>query len=136
MSAQSDEDLIRQLLDCQSACDLEGISNLLADDAVFEIPFIGQLFTGKAAIIERWRPSLERMAGMKFYDFAFRPMADPGWHIATFRNTCTLRATGAEYDQKYISLFHVKAGKIAHFTEYFDTLRLAVTLGRVQPVAA
>jgi ketosteroid isomerase-like protein len=135
MPVQPDEDAIRQLMDCQGNYDWDGISNLLTDEAVFEIPFINQRFTGKTLIIERWRPSLERMVGLKFYDIEIKPMAEPGWYIATFRNTCKVRATGAEYDQVYISLFQVKSGKIAYFAEYFDTLRLAITLGRVQPVA-
>jgi len=136
MPANTDEDLIRALLASQGNYDWDGMSNLLADDAIFEIPFINERFAGKELIIERWRPSLERMAGLKFYDIEIKPMADPGWYIATCRNTCTVRSTGIEYDQMYINLFQVKAGKIAHFSEYFDTLRLAITLRRVQPIQA
>jgi ketosteroid isomerase-like protein len=136
MPTNTDEDLIRALLDCESNYDWDGISNLLADDAIFEIPFINERFAGKQLIIERWRPSLERLAGVKFYGIEIKPMVDPGWYIATFRNTCEVRATGVVYDQMYISLFQVKSGKIAYFAEYFDTLRLAVTLRRVQTVAA
>jgi len=136
MPTNTDEDLIRALLDSESNYDWDGISNLLADDAIFEIPFINERFAGKQLIIERWRPSLERLAGVKFYGIEIKPMADPGWYIATFRNTCEVRATGVVYDQMYISLFQVKAGKIAYFGEYFDTLRLAITLRRVQPIEA
>jgi ketosteroid isomerase-like protein len=136
MPLDTDEVSIRRLLEYQGNYDWDGISNLLTDDAVFELPFINERFTGKAQIIERWRPSMERMAGLKFYDIVIKPMADPGWYVATFRNTCTVRSTGAEYDQIYINLFQVKERKIAYFAEYFDTLRLAITLRRVQPVAA
>lgn len=136
MPATTDEELIRALMACQGKYDWDGISNLLADDAVFEMPFIHERFAGKALIIERWRPSLERMEGVNFYDIIIKPMADPGWYMATFRNTCTVRSTGMEYDQMYINLFQVKGGKITYFAEYFDTLRLAVTLRRVQPVTA
>jgi limonene-1,2-epoxide hydrolase len=131
-----DEDIIRQLMDCQGKYDWDGISNLLTDDAIFEMPFVNERFVGKKLIIDRWRPSLERMNGVKFYDIIIKPMADIGWYMATFRNTCTVRSTGMEYDQMYINIFHVKDGKIAYFAEYFDTLRLAITLRRVQPVAA
>jgi ketosteroid isomerase-like protein len=134
MSIDIDSGLIRQLMECQSQYDWDGISHLLADDAIFEMPFINQRFSGKHLIIERWRPSLERMAGVKFYDIDIKPMADPGWYAATFRNTCTVRSTGLVYDQMYISLFQVKSGKIAYFAEYFDTMRLAIALRRVAPI--
>jgi len=74
------------------------------------------------------------MAGVKFYDIDIKPMADPGWYAATFRNTCTVRSTGLVYDQMYISLFHVRNRKIAYFAEYFDTLRLAVAQRRVRRI--
>jgi len=136
MSIDTDEALIRQLMDCQANYDWDEIANLLADDAVFEMPFINERFAGKNLIIERWRPSLERMAGVKFYDIIIKPMADPGCYMATFRNTCTVRSTSMAYDQMYISLFQVIDGKIAYFAEYFDTLRLAITFRRVQTLEA
>jgi ketosteroid isomerase-like protein len=46
-----------------------------------------------------------------------------------------VKTTGLDYDQIYISLFHVRDGKIAYFAEYFDTLRLALAQGRVRRVA-
>jgi ketosteroid isomerase-like protein len=136
MSTETDAALIRRLMESQSSYDWDEISNLLDDDAVFEMPFIAERFAGKKQIIDRWRPSLERMAGVKFYDIEIKPMADPGWYIATFRNTCMVQTTGLEYDQMYINMFQVKGGKIVYFAEYFDTLRLAVALRRVQPVRA
>jgi ketosteroid isomerase-like protein len=132
---EQDETLIRRLMDCQGRYDWDEILGLLAEDAVFEIPFIGEKIHGKHQIVDRWRPALERMDGVKFFDLAFSPMAEPGWYLATFRNRCSVKTTGLDYDQIYISLFHVRDGKIAYFAEYFDTLRLALAQGRVRRVA-
>jgi ketosteroid isomerase-like protein len=131
-----DEHLIRRLLQCQGSYDWETIAEILADDAVFEMPFIQEKFVGKTQIIERWRPSLERMEGVKFYEIEISPMAEPGHYMAKFRNICSVRATGMVYDQIYLGLFHINSGKIVYFAEYFDTLRLALTLRRVQPLEA
>jgi ketosteroid isomerase-like protein len=131
---EEDEDLIRQLIDSQNRYDWDEARRLLADDAVFELPFIGETYVGKERIVERWRPSLERMEGLRFFDLSFSPMAEQGCYVVTFRNVCKVSTTGMAYEQMYISLFHVRAGRIAYFAEYFDTLRLAVALKRVRKV--
>ena len=107
INRESDEDLIRRLMVCQGRYDWDEISRLLADDAVFEMPFIGEKIIGKELIVERWRPALERMEGIYFFDLAFSAMAE---------------------------LFHVREGRIAYFAEYFDSLRLAVAQQRVRPI--
>jgi ketosteroid isomerase-like protein len=132
---QEDEALIRRLLDCQSARDWDGVRRVLAEDAVFEMPFIDETFSGRETIIARWRPSLERMEGARFYDVTLRPLADAGWYIAEFRNTCTVATTGLIYDQNYIAMFQIQDGMIVLFREFFDTLRLAVALKRVERTA-
>ena len=134
INRESDEDLIRRLMVCQGRYDWDEISRLLADDAVFEMPFIGEKIIGKELIVERWRPALERMEGVYFFDLAFSAMAEPGRYVVTFRNVCKVSTTGMAYEQMYISLFHVRAGRIAYFAEYFDSLRLAVAQQRVRPI--
>jgi ketosteroid isomerase-like protein len=133
-SWEEDENLIRRLMEGQGRQDWDEILRLLADDAVFEMPFIAEKYHGKELILKRWRPALARMEGVNFYDLAFSPMAEPGWYVATFRNRCKVKTTGMDYDQMYISLFHVRNGKIAYFAEYFDTLRLAVARKRVRRI--
>jgi ketosteroid isomerase-like protein len=129
-----DEALIRRLMECQAACDWDGVREILAEDAVFEMPFIKEKFAGRETIIARWRPSLERMDGARFYDVTLRSLADPGFFIAEFRNTCTVRTTGLVYDQDYIAEFQVRDGKVVLFREFFDTMRLALALNRVQRI--
>ena len=133
-SREEDENLIRRLMEGQGRQDWDEILRLLADDAVFEMPFIAEKYHGKELILERWRPALTRMEGVNFFDLAFSPMAEPGWYIATFRNRCKVKTTGMDYDQMYISLFHVRNRKIAYFAEYFETLRLAVAQRRVRRI--
>jgi len=132
--SREDEALIHSLLRCQSACDWDGVRQVLAEDAVFEMPFINEKFSGRETIIARWRPSLERMEGARFYDVTLRPLADAGWYIAEFRNTCTVATTGLIYDQDYIAMFQIRDSMIVLFREFFDTLRLAVALKRVERV--
>jgi ketosteroid isomerase-like protein len=127
-----DQALIARLLDRQSARDWDAVREILAEDAVFEMPFINERFSGRDHIIARWRPSLERMNGAYFYDLSLRPLADAGWYVGEFRNTCVVTTTGLPYDQRYIAMFHVQGGKIVLFQEYFDTIRLAVALNRVR----
>jgi ketosteroid isomerase-like protein len=129
---REDQEIVQRLMDCQSSQDWDGVREALTDDAVFEMPFIHERYSGKEQIIARWRPAHERMDGARFYDLTLRPLAEPGWYVGRFRNTCGVKTTGLTYDQDYIAMFQVRDGKVALFQEFFDTLRLAVALKRVQ----
>jgi ketosteroid isomerase-like protein len=131
---KADQAIIQQLMDYQSAADWEGVRGLLTDDAVFEMPFINEKHAGKEVIIARWSPAVARMEGSKFYGLSLRPLAEPGCYVANFQNTCKMRTTGRIYDQAYIAIIHVRNGRVSHFVEYFDTLRLAIATNRVQAI--
>src|ERR1700722_8188928 len=100
--------LIKRLLESQCTRDWAGLAAAFDEDAVFELPYIGEAFRGRDEIVARMRPSLERMDGLRFFDFTFRPLAAPGGYVAEFKGHALVSTTGLSYDQLYISLFEIR----------------------------
>jgi ketosteroid isomerase-like protein len=127
--------LIRRLLQCQASRDWAGLAAAFHDDAVFDIPFIGEAFRGRDEIVARMRPSLERMDGLRFFDLDIRPLAEGGRYVAEFKGSAVVSTTGLPYNQLYIALFEISDGRVLRFREYMDPLVLGVALQRVQRIA-
>jgi ketosteroid isomerase-like protein len=96
---EADIDLIKRLQTAQSSRDWAAMAAAFDDDAVFELPYIGESFRGRDEIVARMRPSLERMNGLRFFDFDIRPMAEAGCYVAEFKGSAVISTTGLPYDQ-------------------------------------
>jgi ketosteroid isomerase-like protein len=127
--------VIKRLLQCQADRDWAGLAAAFDADAVFDLPYIGEAFRGRDEIVARMRPSLERMDGLRFFDFDIQPLAAPGRYVAEFRGSAVVNTTGLAYDQRYIALFEVRDGRVVRFREYMDPLVLGLALRRVQRIA-
>ena len=127
--------LIGRLLRCQETRDWDGLAAAFDADAVFDLPYMGESFRGRDLIVARMRPSLERMAGLRFFDLDIRPLAEAGEYLAEFKGSAQVTTTGLPYDQIYIALFTVRDGRVVRFREYMDPLVLGIALKRAQRIA-
>jgi ketosteroid isomerase-like protein/fermentation-respiration switch protein FrsA (DUF1100 family) len=119
---------VREFFCALEAMDIPRFLELWAEDAVQEMPYAPGSFprrlTGKAAIAAQYGPLPAAFTGMKFMLRRVVATAEPGVVLAEWDGAIGLKA-GGRYDNRYVGLFRFNAaGKLAHFTEYFDPYTL------------
>lgn len=130
-------ELVRAYTDALNSWDIEKMGQLSTDDVVFELPFRPPTFeretVGKAAYMEVLAQARDHMidGSENLHDLVLDTLAgDPNTVIATYKSAMKLRS-GVDYNNEYISRFTVRDGKIARFTEYYDSIILFRALGGV-----
>lgn len=126
--------LLREGLGDRLAPDAETLLDMVTEDIAFEFPFaipggvtgvqgraalaeylpkVGQLFTVEALILERAFVS-----------------ADGRHAVLEFQGKAHANATGARYDQSYVSVLDLRDGRISRYRDYWNPLTvLAATDG-------
>jgi ketosteroid isomerase-like protein len=126
--------IVRRYIDAINRWDFDTKRTLLAENAVFEMPYAPAGFerriTGRDKIIAfvQTVPSLidaENLHHVRLETFS----SDPGEIVAEYKSDMVIKPTGAEYRNDYVSRFTVRDGKITRFAEYYDPIRLVVALG-------
>lgn len=129
---------VRRYIDAINRWDFDTKQELLAEDAVFEMPFAPEgfqrRFVGRDEILAfvRTIPALidsENLHAVTIETYA----SDPGELLAEYRSEMVINTTGATYRNEYLSRFTVREGKITRFAEYYDPIRLVVALGGDAP---
>ena len=125
---------VRRYIDAINAWDFEIQRELLAEDAVFEMPYAPEgferRFVGRDNIIAfvETIPAItdaENLHDVRLDTFH----SDPGEIVAEYRSDMVLKPTGAEYRNEYICRFTVRDGQVTRFAEYYDPIRLVIALG-------
>lgn len=119
---------VKEFFAALEAMDVERFLKVWAEDGVQEMPFAPGDFPkkldGKASIRKQYEPLPKAFAGMKFPIRRLLPTADPRVVLAEYDGSIALKA-GGRYDNRYIGVFTFDAaGKLKHFTEYFDPFTL------------
>jgi uncharacterized protein len=134
---QSNVDLIRAYTGALNAWDIEAMGRLSTEDVVFELPFRPPTFeretVGKDAYMEVLAQARDHMidGSENLHDLKLDTLAsDPDTVIATYQSAMRLKS-GVEYENEYISRFRIRGGKVARFTEYYDSIVLFRALGGV-----
>lgn len=134
---QTNIDLVRAYTDALNAWDIETMGRLSTDDVVFELPFRPPTFeretVGKDAYMEVLAQARDHMidGSENLHDLELDTLAsDPDTVIATYKSAMRLKS-GVEYNNEYISRFRLRDGKVARFTEYYDSIVLFRALGGV-----
>ena len=126
--------VVRRYIDAINAWDFDTKRALLAEDAVFEMPYAPEGFerriVGRDNIIAfvETIPTIidtENLHDVKLETYN----ADPGEIVAEYRSDMVIKPHGAEYRNEYVSRFTVRDGRITRFAEYYDPIRLVVALG-------
>lgn len=137
-SSATGGDVVRAYLDIMNRLDMDAFAELVTDDVVVALPYapdpVPQHTEGKAAVVGLYGGFPSLVAPLGFHDVTVRPLgaAEEGRaedFLATYRSDSTMLSTGLPYRNDYISLFTVRDGKLAAFTEYFDPLVFRVAQG-------
>ena len=121
------EDFFRHL----EALDVEAFMALWAEDGQQVMPFAPEGFPdtlrGKEAIYQQYRSLPDNYRSMEF-PREIIPMKDPNQWLARYRGIIPLR-NGGQYNNHYVALFELEAGKIKTYYEYFNPIILQEAFG-------
>jgi uncharacterized protein len=125
---------VRRYIDAINAWDFATQSELLADDAVFEMPYAPDGFerriTGRDEIIAFVETIPAITDAENLHDVELDTLySDPGEIVAEYRSDMVIKPTGAVYRNEYICRFTVRDGRVTRFAEYYDPIRLVIALG-------
>jgi uncharacterized protein len=106
--------------------DMEAWSNLLAEDAIMEIPYAAAIgapsrLVGKSAISGYVQAGISQMSNLTFTNIRKYPTSDPDVLWAEYHGEASIAATGRQYQQDYVTRMEIKDGKIVHLRDYFNT---------------
>jgi ketosteroid isomerase-like protein len=122
------EDLAKRWLGALHDLDIPSAVELLADNAVLEMPLappgLPDRFEGKAAIAAFLGAS-QVFSRLEFHDVEVHATGDADVAIVEFRSTGTFKATGSDYANRYALVIRARAGRIALYREYFNPMALA-----------
>jgi ketosteroid isomerase-like protein len=122
------EDLARRWLAALHALDIPAAAELLAVDAVLEIPLappgLPDRFEGRVTIAGFLGAS-QVFSALAFHDVEVHTTSDPEVAVVEFRSTGTFQATGADYANRYALIIRARAGEIVLYREYFNPMALA-----------
>jgi uncharacterized protein len=125
---------VRRYIDAINAWDFDTQSALLAEDAVFEMPYAPDGFerriTGRDEIIAFVETIPAITDAENLHDVRLETFhSDPGEIVAEYRSDMVIKPTGAVYRNEYICRFTVRDGTVTRFAEYYDPIRLVLALG-------
>lgn len=126
--------IVRRYIDAINRRDVDTKRALLAEDAVFEMPYAPDGFerriTGRDSIIAFVETVPSIIDAENLHDVRVESYhSDPGEIVAEYRSDTVIKPTNAEYRNEYIGRFTVRDGRITRFAEYYDPIRLVVALG-------
>jgi hypothetical protein len=106
--------------------DLDGVVDLVAEDVVIENPFAPEGFPRRIEGRESFRARLtERFAGSGVVFERFEPVTvhqttDPDVIIVEFELHGRVPSLDRAFSRQYIQVLRARAGKIAHWRDYFN----------------
>lgn len=125
--------MLRQALGDRLAADATTFVQMMAEDGVMEFPYAPpgavRRLEGRAAV-ERHLGSLAGLIEFdRMIDLVVHDTRDAGVVVLEFGCTGRGVATGAPYDQRYVSIIRVRDGRITHYRDYWDPLIVLRALG-------
>ncbi len=125
--------VVRRYIDAINVWDFAVKDELLADDAVFEMPFAPPGFDtrieGKKTIMEFLVQVPNVIEAENLHDVRLDTLgSDPAEVIADYRSDMKM-VIPVDYENEYIGRFTVRDGRITRFAEYYDPIKLVVALG-------
>lgn len=106
--------------------------DLFAPDGVLEIPFplpgFPDRIAGTAALREYMAVFPEQLR-VRFHEPAYHPTQDDGVVVAELSSDATALASGATFQQRYVSIVTVRDGRITLFRDYWNPLAVIEALG-------
>jgi uncharacterized protein len=131
---QQTVDIVTRYIDAINAWDFATKRAMLHPDMVFEMPFAPPGFDNRIQGAESYlafaKQAMAIVGDENLHDLRVETFAsDPGEAVCFYKSDMTIQTTGLPYRNDYIGRFTVRDGKITRFAEYFDGVRLLVSLG-------
>ena len=128
----SSKEIATQMLRNLEMKDIDAWAKLWDENGVQEMPFSPEGFSrrleGKTALYNQDKDLPKNFSEMKFPIKRISTLEDPEWVVMEYGGLIKLKA-GGEYNNSYISLLHIKNGKILLLKEYFDPIILQTAFG-------
>lgn len=129
MSQQDPVAVVQQAYAAFGRGDIQGVINTLAEDIEWitpgspdQIPMAGTR-RGPAQVLQFFGSLAENVDFHKFDPYKIIAQGDTV--VVMVRERSTIRPTGRTLEQELVHVMEVKNGRIARFTEYFDTAQTA-----------
>lgn len=127
-------EIVREYIDAINAWDFAKKSELLADDAVLEMPFAPEPFSRRLegreniiAFVETIPPLID---AENLHDVWMDTLhGDPGEIVCTYKSDMEINPDKVPYRNNYITRWTVRDGKVTHFAEFYDGIELIKSLG-------
>ena len=104
-----------------------------ADDAVLEFPYSPKgrqsVYVGKPAILEYHKQTTGKIKITRIVSARIHQLADPNTAISELEIEGSIIGTNAQYDQKYVTFFQMKDGKLWRYREYWNPLITIAAFG-------
>lgn len=118
----------------------ETLLDMVTEDIAFEFPFalpdgIARL-DGKAAL-KAYLPKVGELFTIEALILDRAILSRDGHHaVLEFRGKAYANATGARYDQDYVSVLDLRGGRISRYRDYWNPLTLLAAAGGADKVNA
>jgi ketosteroid isomerase-like protein len=113
---------------------------MMAEDAVMEFPYAPpggpRRLEGRAAMTAHLRGLAGVIEIHRMRDLVVHRTLDPDTRILEFGCEGRGVQTGRPYDQRYISVITLRAGRIARYVDYWNPLVVLETIGGVAAISA
>ena len=135
------KEIVSRFLEAEGKQDVQGMADVLADDIVFEMPFLAlpglpNRVEGKGTVVEFLEQFLGKERGMftgwDLSNIRIYPGGDPDLVFAELDGQGVVVKSGYQYRQKYIILFRVSDGHISHWREYLNPIPLQEAIASMQ----
>jgi len=137
----SRKEIVSRFLEAEAKQDVQGMADVLAEDIVFEMPFLTlpglpNRVEGKATVVEFLEQFLGKEHGMftgwDLHNIRIYPGGEPDLVFAELDGQGVVVKSGYQYRQKYIILFRVSDGRISHWREYNNPIPLQEAIASTQ----
>lgn len=137
------KEIVSRFLEAEGKQDVQGMADVLADDIVFEMPFLNlpglpNRVEGKGTVVEFLEQFLGKEHGMftgwDLHNIRIYPGGEPDLVFAELDGQGVVVKSGYQYRQKYIILFRISDGRISHWREYNNPIPLQAAIASVQTV--
>ena len=132
---QTNMEIAKAYLEGINRWDFDGMRALMADDFTCDLPFappdmMRVRYEGPEALLDFQRSLTDTIISENLQDMSFDTLrSNPGEVLATFRSEMEMAGREERYENDYVARFSIRDGKITHFEEYFDAVRLVAGFG-------
>lgn len=130
--------VVETFFDALVTKDLEKLLSLWHADGAQEMPYapegVPKCVAGAAQLRSFWSAVFDGVADIAFSSIEVQAMDNPNGVLSQHQGSVKL-ANGVGYDNRYISVFYFRDGKIDIYREYFDPLVVLRAWGNTDDLA-